>query len=171
MHRNSPRYSGWKAHTERIAMEHIEKGVPVAILRPSIVYGPLNRNWTRGFARALVGRGWPIPRERCTGRCNAVFVEDVVQAVGLVLESDAAVGHAFNVNGNERLRGTTTWRRWPVPWVFRVAPIRPGGSSPRSGCSPGACGIGSPSSACWTAIRTTRSTRPGVCSATRRGSR
>lgn len=103
LHRTGPGYAGWKAHAERIALQHVEKGLPVAILRPTIVYGPLSRNWTRGLARALVNGGWPIPRRFCNGKCNAVYVEDVVQAVERAFESDAAVGQAFNVNGDERL--------------------------------------------------------------------
>lgn len=52
--------------------------VPVAILQPTIVWGPSSSLWTDGFARALRAGGVVIPEPE--GVCNGVFVEDVVQA-------------------------------------------------------------------------------------------
>lgn len=105
IHQNGTSYSGWKAHAERIVLEYLDRGVPATILRPTVVYGPFNKNWTLGFARTLLSGGWPIAKEFCRGICNAVFVDDVVQAVRLALDSESAIGRTFNINGDERL----TW--------------------------------------------------------------
>lgn len=64
----------------KIAMERRLLGarLPVAILQPTIVYGPGSALWTDGFARALLAGGVVLPEPE--GLCNGVFVEDVVQA-------------------------------------------------------------------------------------------
>lgn len=64
----------------KIAMERrlLAAPLPVAILQPTIVYGPGSALWTDGFARALLAGGVVLPEPE--GLCNGVFVEDVVQA-------------------------------------------------------------------------------------------
>ena len=64
----------------KIAMERrlLAQPLPAAILQPTIVYGPGSALWTDGFARALLAGGVVLPDPE--GRCNGVFVEDVVQA-------------------------------------------------------------------------------------------
>ncbi|MFZ1726848.1 MAG: NAD-dependent epimerase/dehydratase family protein [Albidovulum sp.] len=52
--------------------------LPAAILQPTIVYGPGSTLWTDGLARALMGGDVVLPEPE--GRCNGVYVDDVVQA-------------------------------------------------------------------------------------------
>ncbi|MCB2128755.1 MAG: NAD(P)-dependent oxidoreductase [Rhodobacteraceae bacterium] len=64
----------------KIAMEKrlMAGSLPAAILQPTIVYGPGSSLWTDGFAEALLAGGIVLPDPE--GRCNGVFVDDVVQA-------------------------------------------------------------------------------------------
>ncbi|MCB2136877.1 MAG: NAD-dependent epimerase/dehydratase family protein [Rhodobacteraceae bacterium] len=64
----------------KIAMERrlMAGPLPAAILQPTIVYGPGSSLWTDGFAGALLAGGVVLPEPE--GRCNGVFVDDVVQA-------------------------------------------------------------------------------------------
>lgn len=77
-----------------------DDGLPAAIIQPTIVYGPFGEYWTARPAE-LLRRGvvaLPTPGD---GICNAVYVDDVVQALILAAERDAAVGEAFLISGPE----------------------------------------------------------------------
>lgn len=89
----------------KIAMERqlMAESVPVAILQPTIVYGPGSTLWTDGFATALLSGGVVLPAPE--GLCNGVFVDDVVQAC-LRAATLAGLGQErFIVSGPE-----------PFPW-------------------------------------------------------
>jgi nucleoside-diphosphate-sugar epimerase len=64
----------------KIAMENrlMEAGFEVAILQPTIVYGPGSALWTDAPMAAL--RQGPVVLPDPVGQCPAVFVDDVVQA-------------------------------------------------------------------------------------------
>jgi hypothetical protein len=52
--------------------------LPVAILQPTIVWGPGSSLWTDGFAEALLAGAVVMPEPE--GLCQGVYVDDVVQA-------------------------------------------------------------------------------------------
>jgi len=54
--------------------------VDVVAIRPTIVYGPYSPHWTMGLAEHLRYRLLVVPGEG-RGTCNAVYVDDVVDAV------------------------------------------------------------------------------------------
>jgi len=95
-------YGDSKIEAEQACLAAATAGLPLCILRPTIVYGPFSNLWTVEFAQRLQHRPWTLPRELAAGICNAVYVDDVVQSILLGLEHPAAVGEAFNVNGAER---------------------------------------------------------------------
>jgi nucleoside-diphosphate-sugar epimerase len=106
------RKTGWayrdsKIDAELVCRSYMDRGLSVSILRPTIVYGPFSRDWTAGLAERLVAGGTFPAREDCQGICNLVYVDDLVAAIVLALDRQEADGHAFNVNGEERL---TWWR-------------------------------------------------------------
>jgi len=73
--------------------------LPVAILQPTIVWGPGSSLWTDGFAEALLAGGVVIPDPE--GICQGVYVEDVVQAC-LRAATLPDLGHErFIINGAE----------------------------------------------------------------------
>jgi nucleoside-diphosphate-sugar epimerase len=101
-------YGDSKIESEEACWSYLERGLPVSILRPTIVYGPFSASWTIEFARRLQVRPWPFPPEVCHGTCNLLYVDDLVAAIRLALTESPAVGEAFNINGPER----PTWHEY-----------------------------------------------------------
>jgi nucleoside-diphosphate-sugar epimerase len=75
-----------------------EDALPVAILQPTIVYGARSRPWTIDPANELL-RGDVLLPESGDGICNAVYVDDVVQAMLRAARHDGARGKRFLISG------------------------------------------------------------------------
>ena len=75
-------------------------GLPVVILRPAIVYGPASRVWSIGIVRSLQAKD-TIVVGNGDGICNSLYVDNLVDAIILADETDAAVGEAFNITDGE----------------------------------------------------------------------
>lgn len=110
---HAPQISGWeypdgKIEAEHLCMEYYKKGVPVTILRPSIVYGPFSLTWVVGYALRLLSGNWGLFQEYGDGTCNLIYVDDLVSAILLAAYNDAAVGEIFNVNGPD----VVTWNQF-----------------------------------------------------------
>lgn len=101
-------YADAKIEAEQLCFEYGRKGLPVTVLRPSIVYGPFGAAWTSGIAKRLQSGHWGQFQHYGSGYCNAVYVDDLASAVFLALERPAAIGQAFNVNGPD----TVTWNEY-----------------------------------------------------------
>ncbi|HEX6861620.1 MAG TPA: NAD-dependent epimerase/dehydratase family protein [Thermoanaerobaculia bacterium] len=99
-------YSDSKLDAEATALQYSRSGrMPVAILQPTAVYGPYGGVWTvQQLAELKTGR--IILVNGGDGLANAVYVDDLVSAMLLAAEKDAAVGEAFLISGPE----TVTWR-------------------------------------------------------------
>lgn len=95
-------YGDGKIAAERACREAGERGLEVAILRPTLVYGPFSESWTIEWAERLQSPPWMFAADDCGGTCNLVYVDDLVGAVLHALERPGAAGEAFNVNGPER---------------------------------------------------------------------
>jgi len=99
-------YSATKAAVEKILLGlHREKGLPIAVLQPTIVYGPYGGPWTVRPLRQLRDGRLVLPADG-RGICNAVYVDDVAEACLLAARSDRAVGQRFLVSGPQ-----------PVTWA------------------------------------------------------
>ena len=98
-------YSDAKAAAEAVVAAAGRRGaIETVVLRPTIVYGPYSffvtpivQDARNGFV-SLVDGG--------SGICNAVYVDDVCEAILAALERDDANGGAFLINGDDRM----TWR-------------------------------------------------------------
>jgi nucleoside-diphosphate-sugar epimerase len=100
-------YSDAKAATESVVMRAFEKhDFPVVVLRPTIVYGPYSFFVTPIVEDARRGHVSLVDGGR--GHCNAVYVDDVCDAVMAALANDSVVGEAFLVNGDCRIE----WREF-----------------------------------------------------------
>lgn len=99
-------YSDSKLDAEKIALQYSSSGrVPVTVLQPTAVYGPYGGVWTvQPLATLKSGR--MILINGGDGLANAVYVDDLVSAMLLAAENDAAVGGAFLISGPEAV----TWR-------------------------------------------------------------
>lgn len=105
---NNTAYGDRKIKAEEIALSANNDAMHVSALRPTIVYGPFSTQWTVNFAQRILSGKWGTFGEKGEGTCNLVYVGDVVRAVFAALESDAAGGKAFNVNGPEII----TWNEY-----------------------------------------------------------
>lgn len=95
----SKEYGNRKIEAEKICREYQDRGLPVVILRPTIVYGPFCEEWVVDFVKRLMGGRRPVPTEDAQGSCNLVYVDDLVSAILAALTRREAVGKAFNING------------------------------------------------------------------------
>jgi nucleoside-diphosphate-sugar epimerase len=103
-------YAKSKVAAEEICEDFIRRGVPISMLRPSIVYGPFSYTWTTSFATRIASGRWGTLGKAGDGTCNLVYVTDVVQAIVRALHAPAAIGETFNVNGGDSL----TWNEYFV---------------------------------------------------------
>jgi nucleoside-diphosphate-sugar epimerase len=103
-------YAKRKIAAELICEQFIARGTPVVVLRPTIIYGPFSYAWTISFAHRLCAGQWGTFGHAGEGKCNLVYVTDVVQSIFQALQSDHAVGQTFNVNGDEII----TWNDYFV---------------------------------------------------------
>jgi len=101
-------YAELKIAAEQVCEEFIDRGTPVVVLRPSIIYGPFGETWTVSFARRLASGTWGTMGRRGEGNCNLVYVTDVVQAIYRALLAENVAGEFFNVNGDDVI----TWNEY-----------------------------------------------------------
>lgn len=105
-------YGDAKIEAEELCWEYNEKGLPVTIVRPSIVYGPFSREWTANLALKLMSGQWGIFGGYGEGTCNLIYVADLVAAVLSAARMEQAAGQAFNLNGPEAPTWNEYFRRY-----------------------------------------------------------
>ncbi len=105
-------YGDSKIEAEQLCWNYFEKGLPLIVLRPSAVYGPYDKLWVSKFAERLQSGQWGIFQRLGEGQCNLVYIQDLVKAVFLSLDSMNAVGQAFNVNGSDIISWNDYFRRF-----------------------------------------------------------
>ena len=92
-------YGHTKNELERLLLKAVrEQRVPATIVQPTIVYGPYCKPWTITPADMLVNGTVVLP-DAGEGVCNAVFVDDVVDAMILAARAPGAVGQRFLISG------------------------------------------------------------------------
>lgn len=97
-------YSDAKAAGEAVVTAAGRRGIlETVVLRPTIVYGPYSFFVTPIVHDARQGFISTVDGGR--GICNAVYVDDVCEAIMAGLERDDAVGGAYLLNGDDQL----TW--------------------------------------------------------------
>ena len=93
-------YGNSKIRTEAICHDLRERGLPVVVIRPTIVFGPFSPIWTIGAIKRVLSGGWENTSD-ITGLCNPVHIDDLVNGLFLCVESDATVGQKFILSGPE----------------------------------------------------------------------
>ncbi|MCS7045996.1 MAG: NAD-dependent epimerase/dehydratase family protein [Gemmataceae bacterium] len=94
-------YTQSKVEAEVLAFQyHRDFGIPVVAVRPGFIYGPGDRTV---LPRIIDNLRCRLIRYPGGGRrlLNTIFIRNLVDAVFLALENDAAVGEAFNVTDGE----------------------------------------------------------------------
>ena len=71
-------YTDSKIEAEKLCWEFYGKGLPLTILRPSIVYGPFSKSWLVRMAQRLLSGKWGMFENYGDGNCNLVYVDDLV---------------------------------------------------------------------------------------------
>lgn len=108
-------YSDAKVATENVVRRAFEKhGFPAVVVRPTVVYGPYSFFVTPIIESAWQGRVSLIDGGR--GLCNAVYVDDVCDAIRAALANDDVVGEAFLINGDSRIQ----WRDFIMKFAAMV---------------------------------------------------
>ncbi len=110
-HEDTPRSFYWGEYAKnKIAGEdaclrrHRERGLPVTIVRPTHVYGPLNTRNNETFFFDRLVRGRPILVPGAGGWLRQFgHVEDLADAMAMMLGVSAAFGQAYNVTGEEAI--------------------------------------------------------------------
>jgi nucleoside-diphosphate-sugar epimerase len=100
-------YSKSKAEGEKLALDLAADGAPVTVIQPTIVYGPFAPAWTVNVLDQLTTHRVMLV-EGGSGLCNAVYIDDLVDALLLAAVRPEAVGEAFLVSGPEPV----TWREF-----------------------------------------------------------
>src|SRR5919197_3494722 len=120
-------YSLSKAVSEQLAWRlAAQHGLELTVVRPCAIYGAFDPNFTGVFRRLV---GFPVTVLPALSPLPLVYAGDVAEAIARALERPVAIGHAYNVTGDE----ATMWefaRAWreaggrsalvqlplPVPW-------------------------------------------------------
>ncbi len=94
-------YAGGKLEGERICREFSKThGLPVTILRPTIIYGPFAPSFT--IYPALLARSGALKNYGgFTGTCNPVYIDDVVDAIIASMKNEKAYNETFFLSSGE----------------------------------------------------------------------
>lgn len=91
-------YARTKARAEIIARDMAKKtGIELAIVRPSMIYGPGHGIWSEGMFN-FIKNGKPVYIGDGSTHFLPVYLDDVVQALILCATSPNAVGEAYNIS-------------------------------------------------------------------------
>jgi nucleoside-diphosphate-sugar epimerase len=87
---------------DELFRRHRERGLPITIVRPTHVYGPLNTRNNETFFFDRLVRGRPVLVSGGGGWLRQFgHVEDLADAMAAILGVPAAYGQAYNVTGEE----------------------------------------------------------------------
>jgi nucleoside-diphosphate-sugar epimerase len=118
-------YCDNKAAAERVVLRYGRRGLPVTILRPSIVWGPYSAWSTRLVDDLRGGRVSFIDGGR--GACNTTYVDNLIDAMLLSLENDRALNETFFITDGDKV----TWGDFIRAHVaMMAAPPQVGDASP-----------------------------------------
>lgn len=110
-------YCDGKIAAERVvAGFHARHALPVAVLRPTLVYGPFGY-YSSAVARAARERRLVL-LDGATGVCNGVYIDNLIQAILLAAERDAAIGSVCTVSDAHPV----TWRAFLEAHAAAVDP-------------------------------------------------
>jgi nucleoside-diphosphate-sugar epimerase len=97
-----------KRGAEHLVLDQYKRtGLPVVVLQPTIVYGPFSKPWTIGPVQALKTGRVPLV-DGGHGTCNAVYIDDVIDAMILAATQPDVAGEVFLVSGTE----TVSWKEF-----------------------------------------------------------
>jgi nucleoside-diphosphate-sugar epimerase len=119
-------YGGGKVEAELICKEFADDKLAISIIRPTLVYGPFSDLWTTPYIARFRSGKWSDLGAQGEGKCNLVYVGDLVRFVKFLIENDVGPYQIFNGNGPE----VCTWNSYLTR--FNAALGHPPLAAPRS---------------------------------------
>ena len=101
-------YGASKRQAETICREMGDEAMSVVALRPTLIYGPFSEQWSMPFITRLASGRWRQLGARGGGKCNLVYVGDLVRFARHLLSVDTGPYAVFNANGPE----VPTWNQY-----------------------------------------------------------
>ena len=98
-------YGDSKIEAEETAFRYLARGLSVAVVQPTVVYGPFGTTFTVKPLKELKS-GRVILVNEGDGVANLVYVDDVVSGMILAAVHEGAHGESFLISGPD----ATTWR-------------------------------------------------------------
>ncbi len=93
-------YGAAKLAAEGICKDEADD-IELAILRPSLIYGPDGAQWTTLYLNRLKTGHWPALGTAGEGTCNLIHVDDLAGFIAHIVSSPAGIAGTFNVNGDD----------------------------------------------------------------------
>jgi nucleoside-diphosphate-sugar epimerase len=88
-------YTDAKIDAEKLVSQYgNEKGLPIVIVRPTVVYGPRSNSWTVGPINNMKNNRLTLI-DGGSGIANHVYIDDVVQGMLLAAKCPEAIGEVF----------------------------------------------------------------------------
>jgi len=101
-------YANRKLEAEKTVFRLSRKlGLPFVVVQPTVVYGPDAPSWTVYILNQLRS-GRVVLVNGGDGLCNAVYIDDVVNALVLAGSEERALGEAFLISADEPI----TWSKF-----------------------------------------------------------
>ena len=96
-------YGRAKAHAERMCKERASDALRIAVLRPSLVYGPGGEEWSANFIRSVHDGELVRSAGDATGYANLIYVNDLARMCASLVSADLPVFCLYNANGSGRV--------------------------------------------------------------------
>ncbi|MEU9030044.1 NAD-dependent epimerase/dehydratase family protein [Streptomyces sp. NPDC048383] len=100
-------YEQQKLAAEQLVLEAHGDGLETVVLQPGVVHGPWGGQWTTAQLHRPEDDFDQLPSGGDGGVCNAVYVDDLAEAVLRAVDTEAAAGERFLVGHPEELRWGT----------------------------------------------------------------
>ncbi|MEU2391541.1 NAD-dependent epimerase/dehydratase family protein [Streptomyces sp. NPDC007369] len=97
-------YEQQKLAAEQLVLTAHGDGLETVVIQPGVVHGPWGGQWTTAQLRRPESDFAQLPAGAEGGVCNAVYVDDLAEAVLLAVDTAAAGGERFLVGHAEELR-------------------------------------------------------------------
>jgi nucleoside-diphosphate-sugar epimerase len=101
-------YGKGKRQAEEICRQSASAEFCIAAVRPTLIYGPFSEQWTIPYIQRFVSGRWRSLGPGGEGRCNLVYVGDLVRFIRFLLDKDFGPFNVFNANGPE----VPTWNSY-----------------------------------------------------------
>jgi nucleoside-diphosphate-sugar epimerase len=101
-------YGNSKRVAESVCDELATDDFPIVGIRPTLVYGPFSQQWSLPYVARFASGRWSALGDRGEGKCNLVYVGDLVRMIRFMIENDTGRFAVFNGNGPE----VPTWNSY-----------------------------------------------------------